>query len=112
MVRAVEEVDNGIIMINNSEKSFSQIVTSIHHVTGQIQELSATIEEMVAGMQEVTSAVKDMESFSIDSKEHTSAVAETSASQLNTVQRVSEEAQVLSELSDELLNVVNTFVVK
>ncbi|MEK5233586.1 methyl-accepting chemotaxis protein [Lysinibacillus sp. FSL K6-0232] len=112
MVRAVEEVDNGIIMINNSEKSFSQIVTSIHHVTGQIQELSATIEEMAAGMQEVTSAVKDMESFSIDSKEHTSAVAETSASQLNTVQRVSEEAQVLSELSDELLNVVNTFVVK
>lgn len=112
MVHAVEEVDHGIVMINDSEKSFSQILTSIHHVTGQIQELSATIEEMAAGMEEVTSAVKDMEDFSINSKDNTRAVAATSASQLNTVQRVSEEAQVLSELSDELLNVVNTFVVK
>ncbi|WP_312507134.1 methyl-accepting chemotaxis protein [Lysinibacillus sp.] len=112
MIHAVEEVDHGIIMINDSEKSFSQILTSIHHVTGQIQELSATIEEMAAGMEEVTSAVKDMEEFSINSKDNTRAVAATSASQLNTVQRVSEEAQVLSELSDELLNVVNTFVVK
>ncbi|MFF5996608.1 methyl-accepting chemotaxis protein [Lysinibacillus sp. KU-BSD001] len=112
MVHAVEEVDHGIVMINDSEKSFSQILTSIHHVTGQIQELSATIEEMAAGMEEVTSAVKDMEDFSVNSKDNTSAVAATSASQLNTVQRVSEEAQVLSELSDELMNVVNTFVVK
>ncbi|EAZ85788.1 methyl-accepting chemotaxis protein [Lysinibacillus sp. FSL M8-0216] len=112
MVRAVEEVDHGIVMINDSEQSFSQILTSIHHVTGQIQELSATIEEMAAGMEQVTSAVKDMEDFSINSKESTRAVAATSASQLNTVQRVSEEAQVLSELSEELLNVVNTFVVK
>ncbi|KPN96587.1 methyl-accepting chemotaxis protein [Lysinibacillus sp. ZYM-1] len=112
MVRAVEEVDHGIVMINDSEQSFSQILTSIHHVTGQIQELSATIEEMAAGMEEVTSAVKDMEDFSINSKDNTRAVAATSASQLNTVQRVSEEAQVLSELSEELLNVVNTFVVK
>ncbi|MDM5230582.1 methyl-accepting chemotaxis protein [Lysinibacillus pakistanensis] len=112
MMRAVEEVDNGLVMINDSEKSFSHILTSIHHVTGQIQELSATIEEMAAGMEEVTSAVKDMEDFSVSSRDNTRAVAETSSSQLNTVQRVSEEAQVLTDLSSELLNVVNTFVVK
>lgn len=112
MIHAVEEVDNGLIMINDSEKSFSQILTSIHHVTGQIQELSATIEEMAAGMEEVTSAVQDMEHFSVSSRDNTRAVAETSASQLNTVQRVSEEAQVLSDLSGELLTVVNTFIVK
>ncbi len=112
MIHAVEEVDNGLIMINDSEKSFSQILTSIHHVTGQIQELSATIEEMAAGMEEVTSAVQDMEHFSVSSRDNTRAVAETSASQLNTVQRVSEEAQVLSDLSSELLTVVNTFIVK
>ncbi|MNH28491.1 putative methyl-accepting chemotaxis protein YoaH [compost metagenome] len=99
-------------MINDSEKSFSHILTSIHHVTGQIQELSATIEEMAAGMEEVTSAVKDMEDFSVSSRDNTRAVAETSSSQLNTVQRVSEEAQVLTDLSSELLNVVNSFVVK
>lgn len=112
MTRAVEEVDNGLLMINDSEKSFSQIFTSIHHVTGQIQELSATIEEMAAGMEEVTSAVKDMEDFSVNSRDNTRAVAETSASQLNTVHKVSEEAQALTDLSNELLNVVNTFVVK
>ncbi len=112
MVRAVEEVDNGLVMINDSEKSFSKILTSIHHVTGQFQELSATIEEMAAGMEEVTSVVKDMEGFSVLSRDNTRAVAETSASQLNTVQRVSEEAQVLTDLSDELFNVVNTFEVK
>ncbi|QGG53330.1 methyl-accepting chemotaxis protein [Lysinibacillus pakistanensis] len=112
MMRAVEEVDNGLVMINDSEKSFSHILTSIHHVTGQIQELSATIEEMAAGMEEVTSAVKDMEDFSVSSRDNTRAVAETSSSQLNTVQRVSEEAQVLTDLSSELLNVVNTFVLK
>lgn len=112
MMHAVKEVDNGLVMINDSEKSFSHILTSIHHVTGQIQELSATIEEMAAGMEEVTLAVKDMEDFSVGSRDNTRAVAETSSSQLNTVQRVSEEAQVLTDLSSELLNVVNSFVVK
>ncbi|WP_337982896.1 hypothetical protein [Lysinibacillus sp. C5.1] len=67
---------------------------------------------MAAGMEEVTSAVQDMEHFSVSSRDNTRAVAETSASQLNTVQRVSEEAQVLSDLSGELLTVVNTFIVK
>ncbi len=112
MIHAVEEVDNGLLMINDSEKSFGQILTSIHQVSGQIQELSATIEEMAAGMEEVTSSVQDMEKFSGHSRDNTRAVAEASVSQLNTVHKVSDEAQVLTELSTELLSVVNTFIVK
>ncbi|GLC90227.1 methyl-accepting chemotaxis protein [Lysinibacillus piscis] len=112
MTRAVEEVDSGIIMINDSEQSFSQILSSIHHVTGQMQELSATIEEMAAGMEEVTSTVKETEAFSIQSRNMTNTVAEATASQHDMMSKVSEEAQALSDLSDELLNVVNTFIVK
>jgi methyl-accepting chemotaxis protein len=49
MTHAVEEVDHGLLMINESEKSFSHILTSIQQVSSQIQELSATIEEMANG---------------------------------------------------------------
>ncbi|MFY0520949.1 methyl-accepting chemotaxis protein [Lysinibacillus sp. UGB7] len=112
MIRAVEEVDNGLLMINDSEKSFGQILTSIHQVSGRIQELSATIEEMAAGMEEVTSSVQDMEEFSVHSRDNTRGVAEASVTQLNTVNKVSDEAQVLTELSTELLTVVHTFIVK
>ncbi|MFC5588720.1 methyl-accepting chemotaxis protein [Sporosarcina soli] len=112
MTHAVEEVDHGLLMINESEKSFSHILTSIQQVSGQIQELSATIEEMAAGTEEVTASVQNMEEFSIHSRDNTKTVAEVSASQLQAVQQVSEEAQVLTELSDDLLKVVHTFIVK
>lgn len=112
MVHAVEEVDNGLLIISDSERSFAQILFSVHQVSGQIQELSATIEEMAAGTEEVTSSVQKMEEFSITSRDNTKAVAEASVSQLHTVHQVSDEAQVLTNLSDELLDVVNTFIVK
>ncbi len=112
MVHAVEEVDNGLLMISDSERSFNQIISSIHQVSGQIQELSATIEEMAAGTAEVTSSVHKMEEFSIASRENTKTVAEASVSQLHTVRQVSDEAQILTNLSEELLKVVNTFIVK
>lgn len=112
MELAVEEVDNGLLIISDSEKSFGQILTSIHQVSGQIQELSATIEEMAAGMEEVTISVQEMEEFSKNSRDNTRAVAQASVSQLEAVHRVSDEAQVLTDLSGELLTVVNTFIVK
>lgn len=112
MELAVEEVDNGLLIISDSEKSFGQILTSIHQVSGQIQELSATIEEMAAGMEEVTTSVQDMEEFSKNSRDNTQAVSQASVSQLEAVHRVSDEAQVLTDLSGELLTVVNTFIVK
>ena len=112
MMHAVEEVDNGLLMISDSERSFGHILTSIHQVSGQIQELSATIEEMAAGTEEVTASVQKMEEFSITSRDNTRVVAEASVSQLQAVHRITDEAQVLTDLSDELLDVVNTFVVK
>ncbi|AWE06917.1 methyl-accepting chemotaxis protein [Lysinibacillus sp. 2017] len=112
MVHAVEEVDNGLLLINDSEKSFGQILTSIHQVSGQIQELSATIEEMAAGMEEVTTSVQDMEHFSINSRNNTRTIADASVTQLDTVNRVSEEAQALTNLSAELMKVVSSFIVK
>ncbi len=112
MNHAVEEVDNGLLIISDSEKSFGHILTSIHQVSGQIQELSATIEEMAAGTEEVTVSVQNMEEFSINSRDNTRAVAEASVSQLNAVHRISDEAQVLTDLSGELLTVVNTFKAK
>lgn len=111
MMQAVEEVNSGLDVINESEKSFAQISNSIQQVSDQIQDLTATIEEMSAGMQEVTLSVQDMEQFSVLSKENTKFAADTTSTQLEAVQKVSDEAQVLSELSTELMNVVNTFKV-
>lgn len=112
MVRAVEEVDNGLLIISDSEKSFSKILTSIHQVSGQIQELSATIEEMAAGMEEVTTSVQETEEFSKNSRDNTRAVAQSSVAQLEAIHKVSDEAQVLTNLSNELSNVINAFVGK
>ena len=109
MMHAVDEVNSGLEIINESEKSFTQISSSIQQVSDQIQDLTATIEEMSAGMNEVTLAVLDMEQFSTLSKENTKYAAETTATQLDAVHKVSDEAKVLSELSTELLDIVNTF---
>ncbi|MBE1553151.1 methyl-accepting chemotaxis protein [Sporosarcina limicola] len=112
LIHAVEEADNGLLVINDSEKSFGQILSSIHQVTVQIQDLSATIEEMAAGSEEVTDSVKQMEVFSRDSRDNTRAVAEASGLHVNAVNQISDEAQLLNELSGELLTVVNKFNVK
>ncbi|MCM3112255.1 methyl-accepting chemotaxis protein [Lederbergia lenta] len=112
MIHAVEEVDNGLIVVNETEQSFGHILTSIHQVADQIQDLSAVFEEMSAGTVEVTDSVQQMEMISNSSRDNTRAVAEASVSQLNSVNQISDEAQVLNDLSDELMHVVNKFKVQ
>lgn len=112
MIHAVEEVDSGLVVVNETEQSFGHILTSIHQVADQIQELSAVFEEMSAGTVEVTDSVQQMEMISNSSRDNTKAVAEASISQLNAVNQISDEAQVLNDLSDELMHVVNKFKVQ
>lgn len=109
MDNAVEEVNSGLQIVSESERSFGSILSSIHQVAEEIQELSATFEEMAAGTEEVTDSVKQMETISISSRDNTKAVAEVSVSQLDTIHQASDEAQLLRELSDELQETVNKF---
>ncbi|WP_318617127.1 hypothetical protein [Sporosarcina sp. YIM B06819] len=91
------------------------------------QESSISIEEMSIGIQRIAIftddqrfrkilwpylTVQKIEEFSINSRDNTRVVAKASVSQLHAVHQISDEAQVLTDLSDELLDVVNTFVVK
>lgn len=112
MLVAVEEVDNGLLMISDSERSFNEISSLMHQVSDQIQDLSATLEEMAAGMEEVMASVKEMEEFSVYSQNNTREVAESTVTQLNSINQVSNEVEVLATLSNKLLIVVNSFTNK
>lgn len=109
METAVKEVDSGIQIVNESEQAFGEISDSIRDVADQIQDLTATFEEMAAGTEEVTQSVQHMEKISRNSRDNTKSVAESSLSQLDTINDISDEAKILNDLSSELQSAINTF---
>ncbi|MFS0782787.1 methyl-accepting chemotaxis protein [Bacillus sp. 1P06AnD] len=111
MENAVQEVNQGILHVNESDSSFAQILDSIRLVSEQIQEITATFEEITAGSEEVTQSVQIMENISKKSRDNTKEVADSSLSQLDIIEDMTEESYELKRLSDRLQTTVEKFTV-
>ena len=109
MTEGVNEVTEGTEMAEEARRSFEEIVSTSRDVDIQIKEINEEIEKAVEEIQrveEMSRAIYDISKQSMSgSQEVAAAIEEQTASQ----EEIASSAVVLSELSDELKNIVNKF---
>ncbi|BAU28737.1 methyl-accepting chemotaxis protein [Aneurinibacillus soli] len=109
MQKGTEDVEEGMIIVQQSGEAFEHILHSIEQVAGQIQEVSAASEEISASTEEVSAAVEDGARVSKEAADHSRQVAALSMEQMEMIQDVSSSLQQLEEIAQNLHGMVYKF---
>ncbi|GGA00021.1 hypothetical protein GCM10008018_52840 [Paenibacillus marchantiophytorum] len=104
-----DEVQTGILLVQKTEQNFGEILQSTSQVASQIQEMAATSEQMSAGAQEITASVQQVASIAKQTATSSQDVSHSAINQLETTGEVNVAAQSLSEMAEELQQILARF---
>lgn len=107
----VQNVDQGVMYLQNAQASFGTIVESITEMTAQIQEVSASSEEISASTEEVAASVTEMAQAANTAAEQSSLVLASVEEQTATMYEINSVANSLSEGAMAIQEEINQFKV-
>lgn len=109
VANAIVSVKDGVNIITEAGQSFDQIVSSVNHMTEQIQEVSATAEQLSASAEEVSASISEIANGSITAADGLNSIAAAMQEQAATMQEVSGVAVTLSDSAVNLQSEVQQF---
>ncbi len=109
MKLAMEKAQSGLLAVQGTGQSFSNILQVTRSVAEQIQEVSATSQEMSAETEEVMASIEEMASISEQSSANTQNVSAASEEQMASIEEIAESAHSLSKSAQELQRLISQF---
>lgn len=106
-----QNVDQGVVYLQNAQVSFNHIVGSITEMTAQIQEVSASSEQISASTEEVAASITEMAHAANSAAGEIGIVLSAVEEQTATMQEINEVAQSLSEGAVGVQEQINLFKV-
>ena len=111
MEDGMEEVSEGIDIVNASGVSFEHIQKAVDNVTSQIQEVSAAAGQMSVAAEQVVRSIEQFAEIAEVTAAGTQNVSAASEEQLASMEEISTSAASLAKMAVELQDVVNRFKV-
>lgn len=111
VANAITSVKDGVSIITEAGESFEQIVSSVNHMTEQIQEVSATAEQLSASAEEVSASISEIANGASTTSDSLTSMAAAMQEQAATMQEVSGVAVTLTDSAVSLQNEVQQFKV-
>ncbi|GGF93145.1 methyl-accepting chemotaxis protein [Paenibacillus abyssi] len=105
------EVQGGLAIVNKTQESFMEIVTSMEQIGAQIDEMAATAQQMSASAQQVSATVAGITTISKDNALHSQNVAASSEEQLASMEEITTSAAALSGMAMKLQDLMSKFKV-
>jgi methyl-accepting chemotaxis protein len=107
-----QEIENGIVNMQQIEHTFNNIRSSILQVTEQVQEISASTEQISAGTEEVTASMGEMVNIATVSANNSQLVADNSMKQISLMEDMSISTQSLNQMMIGLKESAALFKIK
>ncbi|RCW76991.1 methyl-accepting chemotaxis protein [Saliterribacillus persicus] len=104
-----EQVTEGRILVEDTGKSFGNILGAVDNVSEEISILSSLSKKMSVSMNDVNSSIKEVSSIAKSSISNTADIAASSEEQLATMEEVNMSASNLAKMAEELRNQISTF---
>ncbi|MGO5064665.1 MULTISPECIES: methyl-accepting chemotaxis protein [unclassified Clostridium] len=102
-------VNDGIVIVENTKNSFKNILFDIDKVSREMQDVSAVVEEITASTETVVNSLEKINSIIKESSSNTQNVAASAEEQTAIMKEVSEVSNKLSEMSLKLEKDINIF---
>lgn len=109
MNEGTREVKTGTEVVNDTGRTFKEIVNLIGKVSDQVNDISAAIEQMAASSQNIVTSVKDIDTISKQSSAHTQTVSAATEEQLASMEEIASSSQALANLAQNLQSEVTKF---
>ncbi|MGN7470707.1 methyl-accepting chemotaxis protein [Brevibacillus sp. SAFN-007a] len=111
MESGTKEVQEGILVVHHAGETFGQIQSSITTVADQIQDVSAAAQEVSAHSEQVVQAIELVSEVSGIAAEGTQNVSAATEEQLAAMEEITSSATALSDMADELQQMISRFKV-
>ncbi|NHN33787.1 HAMP domain-containing methyl-accepting chemotaxis protein [Paenibacillus agricola] len=111
MLKVKEEVMTGIASVRETEINFDHILQSTSLIASQVQEMAATSQEMSAGAEQITASVYQVADIARRSASASQGVSTSAEHQFQATEGVQSSAQSLSEMTEELHELLSQFKV-
>ncbi|MDW0110752.1 methyl-accepting chemotaxis protein [Sporosarcina aquimarina] len=111
VTESMQNVEQGVAVIDNAGRTFVEIVQAVQTMTNQITEISAATEQISASAEEVSASVSEISgqaaSASIQTEQNSASMEE----QMATIEEINAVAQDLSVKAVELQEMIQQFTV-
>lgn len=111
VAEGIQNVEQGVYVINNAAESFGQIVESVDSMTNQLEDITATSEELSAGTEEVTASVEEIANNAEIAAKHNANISASVEEQDATLQEINSVVQELNQRALRLHELAQTFKV-
>jgi methyl-accepting chemotaxis protein len=109
MNKGTVEIETGTQLVEDTGKTFNEILKSIENVSSEIQEVSAISEEMSASVQQVNASIEEVTRIARDSVASTAEIASATEEQMASMDEVATSSASLARLAEELREMVGKF---
>ncbi|MDN4081243.1 methyl-accepting chemotaxis protein [Paenibacillus polymyxa] len=109
MAMTIQEVNNGIDVVNGAGTAFGEIHDAIRVVSNQIDEVACAVEQLSTGAESVAEAIQKVSQVSGHTANGTQQVSAATEEQLASMVEINTSASKLSNIAVELNEVIAKF---
>ncbi|GEN88917.1 methyl-accepting chemotaxis protein [Oceanobacillus sojae] len=109
MKAATDEVEKGISIANNADKSFTNITGYVDSITNQIMQVNAGIQEIAATTKHFTNTFEEVGSIGDAVSQETENVSASTQQQLASMEEIANSASDLTSVAEDLQQLVENF---
>jgi len=106
---AMQNVENGSRLSEETALAFKEIVKSTENVTPKLTEAAKTISDIAKRVEELDAAAKAVVSLTKQNADSTEEVAASTEEQLASIQEINASAEALSQMAKELTEIIGKF---
>lgn len=109
MDKCTNEVQTGLVLINDTGKSFEKILHSASDVSRQSVEVSTAIKDLSSSVEQVAMGIFDISMKTEESSSSSQTVAAGAQEQLASMEEITASAHSLAKMAEDLQTMLNTF---
>lgn len=109
MALVKNDVQTGVQLSNDTIEKFNTIIQSMKEITPQMEEVSATAEQVSAAVQETTATTNEVAMIAQSNAATSEEVAASAEEQLASMEEITASAQSLSNMAEDLKELISRF---
>ncbi|WP_235847747.1 methyl-accepting chemotaxis protein [Paenibacillus tuaregi] len=109
MEQAVQRVEEGILAVDSTGRSFSRIRKAVKEVAAKVDEVTSAAVQLAEGAETVNATITEIRRISEESAGSTQTISAAAEEQLASVEEIASSSADLSRMADELQGLVGKF---
>lgn len=106
---AIENVDQGVSVVNSAGAGFGEISVFVNGVVGQVRGISGSLETLSEGSRQIVASVKAVEKNCQSTSDETQTVSAAVEEQSAAMQEIAASCKILADLADKLQGQIQRF---